>query len=319
MAGAIPLAHAQTQVLIYGVADAGLVLERGGSAGNVTEISSGVGSGNRLGLKGREELGGGMAAFFNLENGYNIDTGTAGQGGLLFGRQAYVGLSGAVGSIAFGRQYSPYYKAMRDVADPFEIGLAGNSLNVMAGNTRVDNMVSYQTPRFQGWFAELAYGAGETAGDTSRNRSIGAALGYAEGAVSVRLVHHRRENATATDYTSNSLLAAKLNFDFLSGHLAYARNRGLGGTQSHDTLLGITAPLGRHKILASFILHRDGTASRDARQRAAAYLYGLSRRTDLYAAYGHILNENGAAFRVGNGTDTGSGPTAIDLGVRHTF
>ncbi|CAN7542600.1 porin [Pseudoduganella sp. LjRoot289] len=320
LAGAIPYAHAQSSVVLYGVADAGLVYESGGSAGRVKALSSGVASGNRIGFKGKEDLGGGMAAFFQLENGYNIDTGTAGQGGLLFGRQAFAGLSGAAGAVSMGRQYSPYYKVMRDAADPFGIGLAGNSLNIMAGNTRVDNMVEYQSPRYLGWSADIAYGAGETPGGSARNRSVGAGLAYTSGRFGAHLVHHRRENAAASDHAGNTLLAVKYDLGVALASLAHARNQGLAGSDSRDTLLGLTVPLGAHKVLASVIVHRDGTpAGRDARQWALAYLYGLSRRSDLYAARGHIDNRNGAAFRVGNGTDAGSGDTAFNLGVRHTF
>lgn len=320
LAGFIPVAFAQSTVVLYGVADAGLVYERGGSAGNVETVSSGVASGNRLGLKGKEDLGDGMAAIFQLENGYNIDTGSAGQGGLLFGRQAFVGLSGAAGVVSLGRQYSPYYKALRDVADPFGIGLAGNALNIMVGNTRVDNMVEYQSPRYLGWSADLAYGAGEVPGSTAYNRSPGADLAYTQGGLSAHLVHHRHENAAASDRSGNTLAVARYDFGVAIPSLAYARNRGLAGAASSDTLLGLTVPLGRHKLLTSFIVHHDRTAAgRDARQGALAYLYTLSKRTDLYAAYGHINNSNGAAFHVGNGTDSGSGNTAVDLGVRHTF
>ncbi|SFU30870.1 porin [Pseudoduganella namucuonensis] len=321
LAGAIPFVHAQSSVVLYGVADAGLVYESGGSAGHVNAVSSGVASGNRIGFKGKEDLGGGMAAFFQLENGYNIDTGTAGQGGLLFGRQAFVGLSGAAGAVSLGRQYSPYYKVMRDVVDPFGIGLAGNSLNIMVGNTRVDNMVEYQSPRYLGWSVDVAYGAGEAPGNGARNRSLGTGLAYTQGRFGAHLVHHRRENATASDHASNTLLAVKYDFGVVVASLAHARNQGLAGADSRDTLLGLTVPLGgAHKVLASVIVHRDGApAARDARQWAAAYLYGLSKRTDLYAAYGHIDNSNGAAFRVGNATDAGSGDTAFNLGVRHTF
>jgi predicted porin len=48
-------------------------------------------------------------------------------------------------------------------------------------------------------------------------------------------------------------------------------------------------------------------------------VYGLSKRTDLYTAYGHIVNRDGAAYKVGNATDTGSGTTGINLGIRHVF
>jgi len=320
LAGFTPLAHAQSSITLYGVADAGLVLERGGSAGRVTAVSSGVASGNRIGVRGKEDLGGGLSALFNLENGYGIDTGAAGQGGLLFGRQAYVGLTGAGGTLTLGRQYSPWYKVMRDVADPFGIGLAGNALNVMAGNTRVDNMVEYQSPRVAGWAADVAYGAGETAGGAARNRTLGGGVSYARGALQAHLVHHRRDNATASDHAAYTMAVVKYDFGALCASLAHARNQGLAGADSHDTLLGMAAPLGPGKVLASLIVHRDrAVAGRHARQWAVAYSYTLSKRSDLYAAYGHIDNDNGASFKVGNGTDTGSGPTAVNLGLRHVF
>ena len=151
-------AQAQSFVKVYGVADAGIVLESGGPDGRVNRVGSGVASGSRLGFKGNEDLGDGMSAFFVLENGYNMDTGKAGQGGLLFGRQALVGLSGAAGSISLGRQYAPYFKAMRDIVDPFCTGLAGNVQNIFPGFTRIDNSVDYQTPKWNGMSAEVLYG-----------------------------------------------------------------------------------------------------------------------------------------------------------------
>jgi predicted porin len=68
------------------------------------------------------------------------------------------------------------------------------------------------------------------------------------------------------------------------------------------------------------VLHRDDFG-RDARARQAAigYEYGLSKRTDLYAAYGHIVNRDGAAYTVGDATVAGSGTTGVNIGVRHVF
>jgi len=312
--------YAQTNIAFYGVADAGLVLERGTPTGNATNISSGVSAGNRIGIKGKEDLGDGNSAIFLLENGYNIDTGTAGQGGLLFGRQAYVGLSSAAGTLTAGRQYSPYYKVMRDVADPFGIGFAGNSLNVMVGNTRVNNMVEYQSPHFGRWTADIGYGAGEIPGDSSLGRTMSAALAYTQGIFSLHAVQHRREQTSMKDHTSNSLFVARLNLDAVAVSVAHAQNLGFGGARSHDSLLGITAPFGRHKLLGSVILHRDRLpVSGKAQQYAIAYVYGLSKRTELYAAYGHINNHSATKFTVGNGTDVGAGDTATNLGIRHNF
>lgn len=64
-----------TNVSIYGVVDIGVAFERGGAAGSVTKLDgSGMHSGNRLGFRGMEDLGGGLSALLPLENGFNPDT-----------------------------------------------------------------------------------------------------------------------------------------------------------------------------------------------------------------------------------------------------
>jgi predicted porin len=313
-------ALAQSSVVIYGIVDAGLVRESGGAAGSVTNLGGGVASGSRIGFKGKEDLGGGLSANFLMENGFNTNNGTQGQGGLLFGRQVYVGLSGDIGSLTLGRQYSPYYKVLRDVADPFAAGLAGRAGNIMATNTRVNNMVEYVTPSFAGFSADLAWGLGGVADDAAKNRNLGAAVGYANGPVVVKLAHHQTNNATATDKTSNTMLAGSYNFGVALATLGYAVNKGTGTADSKDLIAGVSVPLGSSTLLASYIRHDDRTvANRDANQWALGYSYRLSKRTDLYAAYARISNSNGATFTVGNATDTGTGDKAFNLGVRHSF
>ena len=314
-------ALAQSNVAIYGVVDAGLVRETGGPAGSVTNLSSGMASGSRIGFKGKEDLGGGLAATFVLENGFNADTGAAGQSGLLFGRQVFVGLQGGFGAVTLGRQYSPYYKALRDVGDPFgAVSLAGRAGNLMATNTRIDNLVEYMTPSLAGFTADLAYGAGETAGNSAKNRTLNGALAYARGPLNVQLAYHRLDNATATDRTRNTLLAASYDFGPVTAQGAVAVNRGTGTADSRDMVLGVSVPLRTGKLLASHVRHDDRTAAgKDASQWGIGYNYPLSKRTDIYSAYARIHNHKGAVYTVGNATDKGSGNSAFDLGLRHTF
>ncbi|MET0267338.1 MAG: porin [Duganella sp.] len=318
-----PIAFAQSSVTVYGVADAGLVLERGGAAGNVQALGSGVASASRLGFKGKEDLGGGLSASFVLENGLNLDTGTAGQGGLLFGRQAYVALTGNAGSISAGRQYSPYYKAVRDVADPFVVGLAGNAMNMIATVSRVDNSVEYSTPRVGGFSADVLYGFGEVPGDTAKSRTIGASASYTGGdtlPLHLVLVHHQRDNPAATARSRSTMLAARYRIGIVTAHASLSHNQDLLKRDSNDVLLGASVPMGNGKWMASAIFHRDQSAlDQDARQLAIGYTCNLSRRTDVYTAYGHISNRNGAAFRVGNATENGSGNRGFNLGMRHVF
>lgn len=313
-------AQAQTSVKVYGIADAGIVLDRGGAAGSSTNVGSGVASGSRLGFKGKEDLGGGASAFFVLENGYNIDTGKAAQGGLLFGRQAYAGLSGAAGSVSLGRQYAPYYKAVRDIVDPFCTGLAGNAQNIFPAFTRVDNSVDYQTPKWNGLSAEVLYGAGEAAGDAAKNRTLGATATVEGGPLTLVLAHHRQNDATGRAHDRYTMLGGRYRFGSVTAHAAYARNRDVLGHASRDALLGVAVQAGAGRVLASLAAHRnDSGAEAHARQAAIGYECSLSRRTDLYTAYGHIVNRDGAAYTVGDATNAGTGTTGINLGVRHVF
>lgn len=313
-------AQAQSAIKVYGVADAGIVLERGGPAGSVTNTSSGIASGSRLGFKGSEDLGNGLSANFVFEGGISLDTGASGQGGLTFGRQSHVGLTGAFGTVALGRQYSAYYKALRDVADPFADGLAGQAMNIFVGNRRVDNAVSYSSYRYAGWALDATYGAGEVAADSARKRVLSVAANYVQGPFSLVLAHHRREDAVLADHARNSLLTARYNLGLFTAHAAYATNQNVGGANSRDALLGLCMAKGPHRMVLSAIEHMDRSkANQDATQLGVAYLYALSKRTDFYTAYGHIDNRNGATFKVGNATDNGSGNAAFNLGMRHLF
>ncbi len=312
--------QAQSNIKIYGVADGGIVVERGGATGTTTYVSSGLNSGSRIGFKGTEDLGNGLKANFVIEGGVRIDTGASGQGGLTFGRQSFVGLSGDFGSLSVGRQYSAYYKALRDVADPFEDGLAGQAPNLMAAPRRIDNSVSFSSLRYAGWALDATYGAGEVAGNSTRKRSLSVAANYVQGPLAVVLAHHHREEAVLADHARNTLATVRYTVGAYTGHLAYAQNRGAAGADSRDLLAGVSAQFGPHRFLGSVVDHQDRSkANQDARQFGVAYMYALSKRTDLYTAYGHINNHNGAAYTVGNATDDGHTPTAFNLGMRHLF
>ncbi len=315
-------AFAQSTVSIYGVVDAGIVHESGNAAGtSVMKLTSGVGAGSRLGFKGSEALGGGMSANFLLENGFNADVGAAAQGGLLFGRQAWVGLDGGYGSTKFGRQYTPYWTALVTV-DPFAAGYAGVDANLMASSgVRMDNSVKYSTPNLAGFSADLAYGFGEVAGNASASRALGLSVNYVKGPLTARVAHHRVNNAAATDSAKNTMLTAVYDFGPAKTHFAYAVNKGVGSVDNTDLLAGLTVPFGAGKVMLSYIRKDDKSAANaDANQIAAGYVYSLSKRTSLYTSYARIDNRNGAFYTVGSANGApGSGSRAINAGVTHTF
>lgn len=338
--------HAQSAVTVYGLLDVAVVQEGGGIAGSVSKLSSGVGAGSRLGFKGKEELGNGWSALFLLENGFQADNGAMGQGGLLFGRQAYVGLQSPYGTLLLGRQYTPEY-LVKVFADPFGSGYVADSKNIIAtsGNafSRMDNTLKYQSPGMAGVNVELVAAPGEVSGDSTAGRQFGGSLAYTAGPLQLRAGYHNRNNDTATlkntDNARNAVLAAVYDFGVAKAHFLYGSNHGLNSsslrnaanpfgrasvpvasTDSRDVLLGLTVPFGPHALLASYLRKDDRTARRqDASQVAIGYRYALSKRTSLYAVYARIDNRNGASYTVGNSIEAGSGDRAASAGISHAF
>jgi len=320
MAGLAGTVSAQSNVAIYGITDAGLVVEGGGPAGTLTKMTSGVESASRLGFRGKEDLGGGLSANFALEMGALIDNGNLQSGIGAFGRLSTVGLNGSLGAVNFGRQYTPYFKAVQ-AGDPFVTGLAGRATNLMSNSgTRYDNSILYTTPNLGGFSANLAYSLGEVAGNSAASRAYGFSASYEYGRIVARVAHHNANNATDTANTKNSLVGADYNFGMAKAGLAYAVNKGPGTLDSSDVMIAVTVPFGANRLVASYIRKNDKlVANKDADQVGIGYIYALSKRTDIYTAYAHINNKNGAVYKVGNNTEAGSGDRAFNLGLRHTF
>jgi predicted porin len=341
-------AQAQTQVQIYGIVDAAIVGEHGGNASPSTKITSGAGSASRIGFRGTEDLGGGLSAFFTLETGVKIDTGEVDAAGTIFNRQAFVGLQGHAGAVALGRQYTPWHVALAAI-DPFGTGYAGSSKNLFpdnGSNVRTSNTITYKSPKLQGFDGELAYSVGEQS-VASTGRQFGGAVGYANGPLALRVAYNSKNTdvtATATapfvsrSLGRNTLFTAAYELQWAKLRFAYGVDKGFnaatlgnannpyGGVKptpsldGREVLLGLSAPIGPGTLMAS-VMHKDDRTSfnQDASSWGIGYLYGLSKRTGLYAAYGHINNQNGAGYTVANNTESGTGNSGYNLGMRHTF
>jgi predicted porin len=247
---------AQSSVTLYGVADVWLgslksnsvTVTGAGTAASpfvVTQsaitqrkIDSGGQSGSRWGLRGTEDLGGGLKANFLFESGLNVDTGTAAQGGLAFGRQAYVGLSGDFGEVRFGRQYSAYDVAKGGITssqqnNSFDVtgGVALTAADLRAINVipnaagattaaevkaaadkvrgklgawtgytvRIDNSLSYTSPNFGGITGQVVLGFGENkTAATGATLNSSFHLAYANGPISAVLAYQNDALAKTT-------------------------------------------------------------------------------------------------------------------------
>lgn len=186
------MAHAQSSVTLYGLIDAGItyvnnVQTSPGNGHSLWQESSGAINASRWGLRGAEDLGGGLKAIFTLENGFSIANGTLGQQTREFGRQAYVGLSSAeFGTLTLGRQYDDVVKYLGPLsltgsqyggtffAHPFDNDNLQNSF-------RVNNSVHFQSANYTGLRLGAMYGFSNAAGAFSNNRqySVGASYDFA--------------------------------------------------------------------------------------------------------------------------------------------
>ncbi|GAB5099016.1 porin [Caballeronia sp. LP006] len=179
-------AHAQSSVTLYGIIDAGFLYSNNSAGQKLYALNSGNVQGSRWGLRGTEDLGGGLKALFVLENGFNVFNGALGQGGDEFGRQAYVGLSTAqYGTVTLGRQYD----SVVDFTGAFEVGSQWatyfgahpGDLDNMNNSLRVNNSVKFTSANYAGFTFGGLYSLGGNAGQFNRNQIWSAGLGYSQG------------------------------------------------------------------------------------------------------------------------------------------
>lgn len=148
-------------VTLYGVVDLGLKYTHSdpdNSTGSTDklEVASGMQSGSRFGLKGVEDLGNGLSVGFVLENGFDADTGSLGNNGRLFGREANLFVRSDFGELSFGRvgqltSGNGSYGITGNLS-PFGTSWAGSveGSTFMVGYNRLDNAITYKTPTFAG-------------------------------------------------------------------------------------------------------------------------------------------------------------------------
>ncbi|AOK07286.1 porin [Burkholderia sp. AU28942] len=200
--GAAGAAHAQSSVTLYGVIDTSIAYVHGndGQANNMWQMLSGNLQGSRWGLKGAEDLGGGLKAIFQIENGFNPGTGRLSASNTIFNRQAYVGLeSNQFGTLTLGRQYDPVVDLVQAVtadnyfgsffATPGDVDNNDNSL-------RVSNAIKYASPVWGGFQFEGMYGLSGVAGKPGSGQTWSVAAAYNNGPIGVAAGYFYANNPT---------------------------------------------------------------------------------------------------------------------------
>jgi predicted porin len=317
-------------------------------------MADGNESGSRWGLTGGEDLGGGLKAIFKLENGFNPNTGAARQGGLLFGRQAYVGLSSSsIGTFTLGRQYNAIqdYLAPLDVASTLTQYATHPYDNDNLNNTfRTNNSVKYATPNFAGFQAEALYGfSNQTGFANNRTYSLGAT--YAMGPLNVAASYAYLQNPTvAGGAVSGTLAAQRINqwglgatyaFGPASFGLLYTGSLYSAGTTAGTTPIAVANANGgtvhfnnyegsfRYQLTPALVLAvgetytgvRQAGVSGHFWQTNLGADYNLSKRTDVYLTgiYQRATDNMKANIDGTNGASSGKTQTAVVAGIRHKF
>lgn len=186
-------AFAQTSTTVYGFLDTGITSVSTGASTNARSLQqlSNVGNSSRLGFTGTEDLGGGLAAFYTLEMGLNVDTGAAGTNVALsgtaapttsfFNRGAFVGVKGGLGTLGLGRQLSPASPARNANALPSGVNSgiqnATSSQGIVADFWN-SNSIRYDSPEINGFVVKGSYILGEVAGSTRANSGFSGAIVY---------------------------------------------------------------------------------------------------------------------------------------------
>jgi outer membrane protein OmpU len=200
LAAAIPAAHAQSSVTLYGLIDEGITYLNNQGGHSLVKAEDYNLSASRIGFTGREDLGGGTAAIFKLESGLNVNTGALRQGGLQFGRGAWVGLTNdKYGTLTMGRNWDQMTLALAVFHPAITIGLNGatpGDADRVCGEF-LNNSITYTSPNLKGFQFSAEY---SLAGDGTSTTNGGAALSggatYTNGAFNAGVALTRVNAAT---------------------------------------------------------------------------------------------------------------------------
>lgn len=324
-------AFAQSSVTLYGRINTTIEAQKDGSLGTKYVLQN---NSSRWGLRGSEDLGGGLKALFALENGFASDTGAGSQAGKQFGRDAYVGLqSERLGRVQAGLMTSALYYATADYISNHnhDTGVSADVFyalpNYYNGTTAanvtgfVTNAVQYTTPTFGGFAVTALVSAGEGSATTPKGYEISAV--YDSGPLHFGFGYAADEalNGLKNDgFAVRALIeAGPLVYGLLYERNDFQRNvTGQGVGKRNHYRGSVMYVLGASELHANVGRADDigRTDQTGALQYTVGYNYNLSKRTKVYGFYTVIDNDDNATYGVSNAGDKFS---SLALGIRHNF
>jgi len=298
-------AFAQSSVTLYGVADIGL--QDTNAPGTKVQLNSSATMNNgtsRWGIRGTEDLGGGLKAGFNFEAGLSLDNGAAGNfSGGYFGRAAYMTLAGDFGELSLGRRLNPAF----NTAAAWELTGAANYSAVVSQfgsvlrGIRYNDMIMYTSPSFSGVTVQFGH---VLKGDAGTGAINDLSVRYGQGPLAVAFNYNKQTNVAG----NNKHLGAS--YDFGGFKVAGAWIDPAGDAKGFS--IGGTVKVGSVSLTADF--------ARDTKAKDTDFVleakYPLSKRTFAYAAYLSDGNKKEGRFKA---KKTGEDRDAFGLGIRHNF
>jgi predicted porin len=334
-------ASAQSSVTMYGRVDLSIGKESGQSAKFLQN-----GSGSRLGMRGVEDLGGGMKALFNIEHRFNADTGAQTDGGRFWTGRSIVGLEGGFGQVVLGREYTTAFLQSQLAADPW----GWDTVAANSAGARIPVPTTVSPSGFFGYGGTIGItglgGIAKVRNDSSLTYKIAAggvtfgaqiaeatdalvsrqkkpfnfAVSYAGGPLSLAFAYEKTGREGAGPIAAASVTEKAITFNGAYNFGAFKLGAFVGNGDSFDTgvkhkayMLTATAPLGAGEFRTAFgQLKADG--DKVNRMFALGYHYSLSKRSTIYADM--VNNSNQLAKDLGL---TVTSKTGYDVGLKHNF
>jgi predicted porin len=339
----IALAHAQSSMTLYGSIDAAVeyasrtVSPSGQVMGHTFALTDAGWVPSLIGLMGKEDLGGGLSATFDLESGIDIaNGGFNSSNGNFFGRQAWVGLEGNFGRVRFGEQFSPLFLAIFDT-DPRNLSTFGSGLvpygnNVAFTSAVNSNAISYTSPKIDGFEGTAMFALGGIAGNFQAGKQWSVGAKYDNGTVMVNATIYDGNGGgmptpvpTTVEFLGRQLGAA-WRLGALTAKASFVSYKVSGGFDANVYGGGLDYFVRPELDIDSgawFTSDRNDTANRSVLVAIGA-TYSVSKRTAVYAQFGVVNNHgkmntglsvtNPAVFNEGPGTTIGA-----NVGFRQTF
>lgn len=300
-------ASAQSSVTLSGGID--MAVQRTNGQWNMSTGNSGR---SAFTLSGREDLGGGMNAFFALNYRFNAGTGqgTSAYTSSSFWRQSWVGLGGGFGDVRLGRML-PVLQEFNGGFDPFGTETVGSThsggLNAgLAGSARLNNAIYYRSPRLGGLQVHANIAAGDSqilsgTSFTSGERPIGLGAIYAAGPLRFAVAYDRntRDQKTKGIYAAYNLGVAEVMGQWENGDVSATADQTVYS-------IGARVPMGASVVKVGYRNNSDA----EQKKFGLGLDYNLSKRTIVYAD---------VAKQSGDGFGTAAKKAQFDVGVWHKF